>query len=76
MNEIVYVSATELARAIRAKEVSSEEVVDVYLERIEKVNPKINALVQLEQIWLVLKLAKPTPIWHGDTSKDPFMVFP
>ena len=47
MDEIIYASAAELARAIRAKEVSSKEVVDAYLERIEKVNPKLNAVVQL-----------------------------
>ncbi len=47
MDELTYASATELARAIRAKEVSSEEVVDAYLRRIEEVNPKLNAVVQL-----------------------------
>jgi amidase len=47
MDKLVYASATALARAIRAKEVSSEEVVDAYLQRIEEVNPKLNAVVQL-----------------------------
>jgi len=47
MNKLIYASATALARAIRAKEVSSEEVVDAYLQRIEEVNPKLNAVVQL-----------------------------
>jgi amidase len=47
MNELIYASATQLARAIRAKEVSSEDVVEAYLERIEKVNHKLNAVVQL-----------------------------
>ncbi len=47
MDKLVYASATELARAIRTGEVSSEEVVTAYLLRIEKVNPKLNAIVQL-----------------------------
>ncbi|MBC7933569.1 MAG: amidase, partial [Rubrivivax sp.] len=47
MNEIIYASATQLARAIREGEVSSEEVVSAYLGRIEEVNPKVNALVQV-----------------------------
>ena len=47
MDEIIYASATQLARAIREKEVSSEEVVGAYLARIEEVNPKLNALVQV-----------------------------
>jgi amidase len=47
MNDIIDASATALARAIRAKEVSSAEVVQVYLQRIEAVNPALNAVVQL-----------------------------
>lgn len=47
MNKIIYASATELAQAIHNKEVSSEEVVNAYLQRIEEVNPKLNAVVQL-----------------------------
>lgn len=47
MEEIVYASATALAQAIRTKEVSAEEVIQAYLRRIEAVNPKLNAVVQL-----------------------------
>jgi len=47
MDEVIYVSASSLAQAICAKEVSSEEVVDAYLQRIEAVNPKLNAVVQV-----------------------------
>lgn len=46
-NELIYASATTLVRLIREKEVSSQEVVNVYLERIEAVNPSLNAVVQL-----------------------------
>ncbi len=46
MNDWVKASAAETARAIRAGEVSSEEVVSAYLERIEAVNPQLNAVVQ------------------------------
>jgi amidase len=44
---LIYTSATTLARAIREKRVSSEEVVNAYLQRIEAVNPKLNAIIQL-----------------------------
>ena len=47
MDEIIYSSATELARAIVEKEVSSEEVVNAHLARIEEANPKLNAVVRL-----------------------------
>ena len=37
MDELIFSSATELARVIQAKEVSSLEVVTAYLERIDAV---------------------------------------
>jgi amidase len=40
-------SATWLARAIAAREISSLEAVDACLARIEAVNPRINAVVRL-----------------------------
>ncbi|HWK28306.1 MAG TPA: amidase family protein [Solirubrobacter sp.] len=38
-------SATELAAAIRTREVSARDVMAAYLERIDAVNPRINAIV-------------------------------
>jgi amidase len=46
-NELIYVSAAALAKAIRDKQVSSAEVVNAYLQHIETVNPELNAIVQL-----------------------------
>jgi amidase len=40
-------SAIDLAKAIAAKEVSSAEVVEAHLARIEAVNPKLNAIVRV-----------------------------
>jgi len=47
MEPLMYASATTLAKAIRTKKVSSAEVVDACLRRVEAVNPKLNAIVQL-----------------------------
>ena len=47
MDELIYTPATMLANTIRRKEVSSVEVVEAYLQRIEAVNPQLNAVVQL-----------------------------
>jgi Asp-tRNA(Asn)/Glu-tRNA(Gln) amidotransferase A subunit family amidase len=47
MDQIIFASATALRDAIRDREVSSREVVDAYLDRIEAVNPKLNAVVAL-----------------------------
>jgi amidase len=40
-------SALELAKLIRDKDVSSREVVEAHLARIEEVNPKVNAIVRV-----------------------------
>jgi len=47
MDETIFMSAMELADAIRRAEVSSVEAVTSCLERIEAVNTKLNAVVQL-----------------------------
>ena len=47
MAAFLYGSAAQLARAIAARELSSLEVVQAHLERIDEVNPALNAVVQL-----------------------------
>jgi amidase len=47
MQNIIFASVTELARAIRSRQVSSVEAVKAHLDRIETLNPKLNAVVQL-----------------------------
>jgi amidase len=44
----VVVDVTGLAAAIRARERSCVEVVEVHLRRIEEVNPRVNAVVQVD----------------------------
>ena len=47
MDELIYASAVTIARNVREKKVSATEVVEAHLRRIEEVNPKLNAIVQL-----------------------------
>ncbi|MEP6911488.1 MAG: amidase [bacterium] len=49
LTDITTSSARRLATAIRRREVSSVEVVEAFLRRIEEVNPKLNAVVQLDR---------------------------
>jgi len=42
---LAWMPATELAAMIRRKKVSPVEVVDAVLDRIEKLNPRLNAFV-------------------------------
>jgi amidase len=46
-HELYYRSATELAGLLRAKQISAREVVTAHLDRIEAVNPAVNAIVTL-----------------------------
>ncbi len=45
MNELYTLSAVELVRRIKAREVTPLEAVDAHIDRIEAVNPAINAVV-------------------------------
>ncbi len=45
--DITLKSASELASAIRSKQLSSKAIVEAHLARIAEVNPKLNAIVQL-----------------------------
>ena len=46
-SEICFMTAADLSRLIRAKELSAREVMDAHLTRIERINPKVNAIVTL-----------------------------
>jgi Asp-tRNA(Asn)/Glu-tRNA(Gln) amidotransferase A subunit family amidase len=45
--DLCFSTATELARRIRAREVSVTEVVQAHLAQIDRINPKVNAVVTL-----------------------------
>jgi amidase len=45
--EIVKLSAIALASAIKSKQVSCVEVMNAYLDHIERLNPRVNAIVSL-----------------------------
>jgi amidase len=46
-DELCFVPAHELARMIRDREISAEELMRIHLDRIDRVNPAVNALVTL-----------------------------
>ena len=47
MDNIIYSSAVSISKAIKKREISSVEVVEAHLRRIEQVNPKLNAVVRI-----------------------------
>ena len=46
-SDLCFLTATELARRIRVRDVSVTEVVQAHLAQVERVNPKVNAIVTL-----------------------------
>lgn len=44
---LCFLPATELAHKLRKKDVSAREVLSAHLLQIERVNPKVNAIVTL-----------------------------
>lgn len=49
MDDLLFASALQIAKAIQQKEVSCVEVMDAHLRRIAAVNPLINAVVYLDE---------------------------
>ena len=47
MNEVVRMSAREAVRRLRAREITPLELIDAAVERIEAVEPQVNALPTL-----------------------------
>lgn len=48
MDDLAFRGASELTNLIRNREISSRELLDHYLSRIEEFNPKLNAVVTLD----------------------------
>jgi len=79
-SEIVMMDAGALSEAIRAKEVSCVEVMAAYLDHIDRLNPKVNAIVALQDRAALLaqaqekddELARSAPI--GPLHGFPFAV--
>ncbi len=46
-SDLCFLTATELARRIRVRDVSVTEVVQAHLAQVERINPKVNAIVTL-----------------------------
>ena len=64
--ELIFSDATKLAELIRTKAVSPVEVVEAHLDRIEAVNPTINAIVTLADGALAAAKAAEAAVLAGD----------
>ena len=58
LDEIVLMDATVLSRAIHSRRISCAEVMNAYLDHIVQFNPKVNAIVALQERQNLLALAR------------------
>ena len=64
MSEIWQLPATELAQRIARRQLSSAEVVDAHLARIDAVNPALNAVVRVLADEARAAAVRPTRSWR------------
>ena len=64
--ELIYSDATKLAELIRTREVSPVEVMKAHLDRIEAVNPNVNAIVTIAKDALEFARKAEAAVRHGD----------
>src|ERR1700729_249260 len=62
----IYSDATKLAELIRTREVSPVEVMKAHLDRIEAVNPKVNAIVTIAEDALKSAREAEAAVQRGD----------
>jgi amidase len=60
-------TATELTRALRRREVSSRELLACYRERIDQLNPTVNAVVTLDETAFDRAAAADDALAHGES---------
>ena len=58
ISDLILIDAVSLSEAIAAKRVSCREVMAAFLDRIERFNPKVNAIVSLEPREMLLEQAE------------------
>lgn len=73
MAEITDLSLSELTGSLKQGELSSLEITQAYLKRIEKLNPELNAFLYLDNGGALQKAQKADlswQTWRKDTSKE------
>ena len=66
--ELIYSDATRLAELIRTREVSPVEVMKAHLDRIEAVNPRVNAIVTIVEDALESARKAEAAVQRGDAG--------
>jgi amidase len=73
---ITALDALALSAAVKSRQLSCVEVMDAFLDRIELLNPSVNAIVSLQPRDLLRKQAQQRDAsWHGESRAVRSTVF-
>src|SRR5438034_2406042 len=75
-SSICFMSAVEMARLIRTKKMSAREALQVHLKQIERVNPKVNAIVTLTPEMAATDAAKADEMQARNSTLGPLHGLP
>lgn len=73
---LVFMPATELAARLRRRDVSAREVLDAHLAQIQRVNPRVNAIVTLAEERARADAARADEAIAGGTALGPLHGIP
>ena len=71
-DNLAFLDATDLAKMLRKKEIKAEELVEFTIQRIEEINPKLNAVVT--PMFDEARKAARGPIPDGPFAGVPFLI--
>jgi amidase len=74
--DICFLSARELARRVRDRELSAREVTEAHLARIEAVNPRVNAIVTLTADRALREADEADALLAGGAEPPPLLGLP
>jgi amidase len=75
-SSVCFMSAVEMARLIRTKKMSAREALQVHLKQIERVNPKVNAIVTLTPEMAATDAAKADEMQARNSTLGPLHGLP
>jgi amidase len=70
--ELSFLDATDLAKLIKKKDIQASELIEITIERIEKINPQLNAVVTT--MYDEARKASRGPLSDGPFAGVPFLI--
>lgn len=76
MHKVYYGSLSELSRLIQSKALSCQQLMTIFLDRIAKVNPELNAMVQFDPLKAIQAAREADQALANNQAKSPLHGIP